>query len=119
MIDGLGALLSAFSLSVVLVKLENLVGIPPDTLYGLATLPVLFAVYDYYCYRKGSALSGHYLKGIAVANLSYGCLSVGCGMYHAATVTLLGWTYILVELLIVGILAVLELRMADRSVSKE
>ena len=49
-LDGLGALLSAFLLGVVLVKLESVFGIPKNTLYFLAFLPCLFAIYDFYCY---------------------------------------------------------------------
>lgn len=49
-IDGLGALLSVFLLGVVLVQFESLFGMPKETLYFLAFLPCLFAVYDLVCY---------------------------------------------------------------------
>jgi hypothetical protein len=44
LIDGLGALLSAILLGVVLVQLEYLFGIPKSTLYFLASLPCLFTI---------------------------------------------------------------------------
>ena len=46
LIDGLGAILSAFLLGYVLVKLERVFGIPSKTLYFLATLPMFFVIYD-------------------------------------------------------------------------
>ena len=61
LVDGLGALLSAFLLGFVLVRLERVFGIPPDALYLLATVPCLFALYDFYCLRSIND-AGRYLK---------------------------------------------------------
>lgn len=69
LIDGLGALVSAFMLGIILVYLEPIFGIPKQVLYFLAMLPCCFAVYDAYCYTRNK--SGMFLKGIAVANLVY------------------------------------------------
>ena len=41
-IDGIGAITSAFMLGIILVKLENIFGIPSSTLYLLAAFPMLF-----------------------------------------------------------------------------
>ncbi|MFT5777318.1 MAG: putative flippase GtrA [Crocinitomicaceae bacterium] len=112
LIDGFGAILSAFLLGFVLVKLEKLVGIPTSTLYFLAALPICFALYDFYCYQKESDKLGQFLKAIALLNLVYCCLSIGIAFYHFGTLTNLGWTYILIEVLIVITLAILELKVA-------
>ncbi len=117
LIDGLGAMVSAFLLGVVLVRLERYFGIPPSTLYFLATLPILFAIYDFYCYRKENDVLGQFLKGIAVANLSYCCLSLGFAFYHSNTITNLGWAYVLGEIFIVVLLATIELGVAKRLTS--
>jgi hypothetical protein len=109
LIDGVGAMLSAFLLGVVLVELEDVFGIPPPTLYLLALLPCLFAVYDLYCYRKKEENIGPFLKGIAILNISYCLLSLGLAFYHYQSITYFGWAYILVEILIVLMLARLEL----------
>ncbi|MGC6423012.1 MAG: hypothetical protein ACON47_03735 [Flavobacteriaceae bacterium] len=65
-IDGFGAILSAFLLGIVLVKLENLFGIPKPTLYVLASFPGLFAIYDFYSYFIIDKNLGFFLKGIAI-----------------------------------------------------
>jgi hypothetical protein len=114
LIDGLGAILSAFLLGVVLVKLERFFGIPSSTLYFLAVLPIFFAVYDFYCYKKERNKLGKFLKGIAIMNLLYCCLSIGFVLYHSITITSLGWTYVTLEILIVITLAIVELRVANR-----
>ncbi|MEZ4830331.1 MAG: hypothetical protein R3C61_29200 [Bacteroidia bacterium] len=109
-VDGVGAMMSAFLLGVVLVRWEQVFGIPVATLYLLASLPVLFAVYDFYCYRTQKERPAVFLRAIAIANLLYCVLSLGLAIYHSQTITLWGWAYILSEILIVLILAKVEYR---------
>lgn len=114
LIDGLGAVLSAFLLSVVLVNFESIIGIPTSSLYLLAIFPIIFTFYDFYCYQKTHHKLKPFLKGIAMANLLYSCFSIGLAFYHSKTVTNLGWTYILVEVLIIIILSIFELIVAKQ-----
>lgn len=114
LLDGLGALLSAFLLGVVLVRLENLFGIPRTSLYFLAALPCLFALYDGYCYQKRNINFIASLKGIALLNITYCFISVGFLFYHYQQVTPLGWVYILSEVGIILALVWLELRTASQ-----
>ncbi|TDQ23768.1 hypothetical protein [Tenacibaculum caenipelagi] len=119
LIDGFGATLSALLLGLVLVKYESVFGIPPSTLYLLALLPVFFIIYDFYCYfKKGSKKQTQFLKRIALINLLYCCLSIGAAFYHSKTITNLGWTYILVEVLIIIVLAIIEFTTAKRLTKK-
>ena len=111
-LDGFGALLSAILLGVVLVRLESVFGIPRQTLYLLAALPCIFAVYDFYCFYKINKNTGAFLKGIAIANLLYCLLSLGLVAAHRAVVTTWGWVYIITEIIIVCGLAWLELKVA-------
>jgi hypothetical protein len=90
LIDGVGALVSAFLLAVVLVQLESYFGIPSSALYFLAVFPVFFAIYDFYCFYNVRNKLDRLLKGIAVANLLYCCLSLGVLFYHLETLTWLG-----------------------------
>ncbi len=112
LVDGVGAMLSSFLLGIVLVKFENVFGIPASTLYLLASFPVVFAVYDFYNYRRKSGKPGRSLRGIAIMNLFYCLLSVGATSFHHRVVTGWGWAYIIAEVAIVIALAVLELRVA-------
>ncbi len=112
LLDGIGALVSAFFLGVVLVQLESLFGIPRQTLYFLAFLPCLFAVYDFFCFWRIEQNIGFFIKVIAVINVLYCCLSLGFAFYHADRITVLGWGYILIEILIVLALVAVEWRVA-------
>ena len=113
LIDGFGAILSAFLLGVVLVKFEELFGIPTSVLYFLATIPIFFVIYDVFCYQKCLKI-GLLLKGIAVLNMLYCCVSIGLISYHFSSITILGWTYIIVEIILVSFLAMIEFRVGKR-----
>lgn len=110
LIDGVGAILSAFLVGVVLTKFERIFGIPPETLYFLAVIPLFFALYDLYGYQSKNQKIGLLLKGIATLNLIYCLISIGLIIHHFDTITVLGWIYILIEIIIVLILAIIEFK---------
>lgn len=112
LIDGIGALLSAFLLGIVLVTLESIFGIPTTMLYILASLPIFFAIYDFYSYQKENDKLSRFLKGIAIMNLLYCKLSIGLAFFHYQKITYWGWTYIILEVIIIITLAIVELRVA-------
>ena len=118
LIDGFGAILSAFLLGVVLVRFERFFGIPIPTLYFLALLPIFFATYDFYCYTVNSDKTSRFLKRIAIINFLYCCLSIGFAFYHTEVITNMGWTYILIEILAVMILALVEFKVARTLTTK-
>ena len=114
LIDGLGALLSAFLLGIVLVQFESAFGMPRKTLYFLAFLPCLFAIYDFICYFRFTDDWKPFLKGIAFANLGYCGISIVMLGFHFSELTILGLVYFLVEIFVVAVLAMVELRVALR-----
>lgn len=111
-VDGFGALLSAFMLGVVLVKYESIFGIPKDVLYVLAMLPCLFALFDIYSVVRIKRAIAKFLNSIAIMNLMYCVLSLVLCMYHFAQLTYLGWMYMLGEMMVVVVLASIELKVA-------
>jgi hypothetical protein len=117
-IDGMGALLSAFFLGVVMPKMESFFGIPATVLYFLAVFPILFAFYDLFSYFQKINQIGYFLKGIATLNLLYCCLSFIVAIFHYETITFWGWAYLLFEVLIVVFLASIELNTANRLVAE-
>ena len=114
LIDGLGALLSAFLLGVVLVQLQEWIGMPVNSLYFLAFLPCLFALYDAYCFFRVKENIAFFIRGIALANLSYCLISIGLALQHYQVLTTLGWAYFIIEILIVVALVAIEWATARR-----
>lgn len=114
MADGFGAMLSAFLLGFVLVRWENIFGIPAAALYMLAIIPVPLIIYDFYAYNTTNSkrLPG-LLKGIAVMNLFYCCLSLGLASFHFSKITVWGWSYLCMEVMIIVVIAIVELQVAN------
>lgn len=112
LLDGLGALLSAFLLGVVLVRLETVFGMPRQVLYPLSFIAFVFAVYSFLNYLRFPVNWRARLKAIAIANLLYCCLTVGLMIYFRQALTLLGWLYFVLEIVVVTILATFELKLA-------
>ena len=113
LIDAAGALLSAFLLGFVLVKFESFFGIPKNTLFVLATIPIFFALFDVSSFVTNILPIKTYLKSIALFNVGYCFLSLGFAIYHADVITLFGWAYIIAEVLIVLVLAILEFKLSQ------
>lgn len=101
-IDGLGALVSAFMLGVVLINFQHLVGIPTPTLYLLGAIPCGFLLYDIYSRFSNKEDKSGLLFGIGILNLLYCLLSVGLAVSHADVITQLGWIYLIIEVIIVS-----------------
>lgn len=116
LIDGVGALISAFLLGVVLVRFESVFGMPVQALYILAAFPVGFALYDAICYWGVKRNLSLFLKGIALINIGYCGLSVAFLSQHHESLTVLGWLYFVGELLIVIFLSGVEWTLAKRIV---
>lgn len=110
--DAIGAIISSILLAVVLTSYESFFGIPKNTLYILAAIPIVYVVYDIISYRSNNTKL--LLKGIAFLNVTYCFFSFILTSTHYETITLFGWLYIIGEVCIVLLLARFEL-----TISKE
>ena len=114
LIDSLGAVVSAFFLGVILVKLENFFGMPRNELFYLAIAPCFFAVYSFLCYLLKPTNWRFFLKIIAFANLFYCCVSMYLVFYHFQQLTIFGLIYFFGELMILIVLIQLEFQTASK-----
>lgn len=112
MLDGMGAILSAFLLGIVFVELESVFGIPRPTLYFLALLSLFIFSCDIYYSKVKIVNDSPFLRAIALMNLTYSFISIGMVIYYFNKVTYLGVAYILIEVLIIISLAIIELKVA-------
>lgn len=117
LIDGIGALVSSFFLGVVLVCLEHKIGMPIAILYTLAILPIFFVIYSFSCYFFLKHCWKPFLKGIAILNLLYCFLTIGILFFFDHNLTFLGWSYFIVELIILGILITIEFKMLSKNLA--
>ena len=113
LVDGVGALVSAVMLGVVLVQLEPLIGMPRRVLYVLALIPCFFMVYSFLCFLKPPQNWKFFMRMIAIANLSYCALTLGLVIYLFPQLTVLGFTYFILEIIVVVTLVIIELKTAS------
>lgn len=115
LLDGVGALVSALSLGIVLPAIQSWIGMPLKVLYLLATLALFFAAYSFTRYKFADLSNPVWLKGIIALNLSYCALSLFFVVTHFGLLTGLGLTYFILEKVIVIVIVGLELRILKRS----
>lgn len=108
LIDGIGALVSALMLAIVLVEFEAYIGIPRGSLYILAIFPLAFSLFDLYSYNTSSINTVFKLRVISFCNIFYCFMSLGFVQYHSNSISGLGVTYVLIEIIIVLSIAVIE-----------
>ena len=114
LLDGVGALLSAFLTGVVLVRWKARFGLPPAVLYVLAGLALGLAAFDAWGYARPATEAARPLRTIALLNVGYCVLSLILAAVHRESLLPPAYVYLGLEYLIVGILAIVEWRMASR-----
>lgn len=114
LIDGMGAILSATILGIVLPQFEYLIGMPITVLHYLAIAACIMAIYSLTCYVFNPIHWRIYLTIIAVMNLTYCALSLGLVLFYYPQLTQLGLAYFIIEKFVVVPLALIEIKTALR-----
>lgn len=110
LIDGIGALLTALILLVVLYPLSEQFGMPRSTLIFLALLAITFCIFSSSCYVLSPQKWKPFLSVIILANILYCMLTSALLVYHYSRLTLLGFAYFSIEILVIILLVVFELK---------
>ena len=119
LIDSLGALLSAIMLGFVLARFENTFGMPQKVLYLLSIIAFIFSVYSLLCFLGKIENWRPYMQVIAVTNLLYCCLTIVFTIYMYQRLTVAGLVYFVLEIIVVTILAITELKTALNLIYKK
>ncbi|KAA3633635.1 MAG: hypothetical protein DWQ02_12830 [Bacteroidetes bacterium] len=109
-IDGLGAILSAFLLGVILTTFEDFFGMPARVLYILAGIAAGFALYSLTYYFLNIKKWHAALRRIAIANLLYCLLTLTLVIIHFQELTVWGILYFALEILVIITLVYIEFR---------
>lgn len=113
LLDGLGAIVSAFMLGVVLMSIHDKIGMPKEKLFYLAIAPCFFAAYSLFCFWRKPKNWRSLLKIISISNLFYCLITFALLFVDKASLTFLGYLYFIVEILIVIPLAIFEFKVAQ------
>ena len=115
LIDSLGAFLTAFFLGTILTRFEVDFGMPRKVLNPLSILACVYAIYSISCYFFVGREWRPFLKVIATANLIYCCITIGFVISFCQALTILGLTYFLCEIVIIGGLLFIEVLTISKS----
>ena len=119
LIDGAGAVLTAFLLCVVLASFQFFFGMPAQVLYVLGAVAVVFAVYSFSCYCWLKRNHRSFLAAIIIANLLYAVLSLGLVIYYFPQLSNWGLLYFAGEIIVILVLVAIEYRCLKRFENKD
>ncbi len=111
-VDGVGALVTAALVGVVLPTLGEHIGTLRPVLRALALAAAVFAAYSLTCAATAPKRWPRYLRAIAVANTWYCLVTAAVLIRFSATLHVLDWLYFVGEIVVIGALVTLELRVA-------
>jgi len=107
LIDGLGAMLTAFLLFVVLRNFNEYFGMPKTILTYLSGIAACFCIYSTTCFFFLTRYWTAFISGISIANLLYCILTMGLLIIYYPQLTIIGTTYFLLEIaIIIGLIYV-------------
>jgi hypothetical protein len=115
LIDGIGGVLTAFLLGVLLPRFEDSFGMPTTILYYLASIACVYAIYSISCSILLANNWRPYLKAIAFANLLYCCITIVLVYYFYEKLTIWGLTYFVLELMVIISLIIIERKAYQQS----
>lgn len=117
LIDAIGAFVSAFLLGVVLPAIQEWVGMPKHVLYILSFWALIAMVFSFSCFWFADHSKAVWLRAVLVANVFYCLVTIFFMTMFCSILTLWGWTYFLIELMMILGLVWRENKIIQRSSS--
>jgi hypothetical protein len=113
LLDGLGAAATTIALLFVLRPFGHYIGMPIDIVNNLSVLGFVFCVYSIGCYFLLKRNWSPFLSIIACCNLLYCVATITLLYLNYSSLTRLGISYFLVEIVIIGLIVYIEFRVAS------
>lgn len=117
LLDGLGGLVTAGMLCVVLPSMHTMVGLSPQLLRTLGAIGAAYATYSLGCFALVGARWPRALAVLLVANVLYCAVSALVVRRHLDALTTLGIAYFALEIVAITALVGLELAVLRRGLS--
>lgn len=108
LLDALGALSTALLLLLLVAPLEGFFKMPVAIVYQLSAAAGLFVLYSMACWLRKPRRWRPYLMAIIVANCLYCVLTGSLMLYHFDILSIWGIAYFLGEIVVIGLVVVLE-----------
>jgi hypothetical protein len=111
LIDSFGALLTAILLFGILAQLEQYFGMPKHALYLLSGIAFGLFIYSMSCHRIIKSNWKPFLIILIICNIIYSLISLGLIIKYSEELTELGWIYFILELIVIGIIIIMEYKL--------
>lgn len=111
LVDGVGAVINALLLGVVLPLFHNEIGMPENSLYFLSIFPVLYCFYSFGCFSKTKPIKKYHLYTIGSLNIIYCLISVFKVAEHLGSLTDYGFAYFLIEIVAILLMSAYEIKL--------
>ncbi|WP_407520715.1 hypothetical protein PDL71_10450 [Lacibacter sp. MH-610] len=115
LVDGLGAILSATLLLLVVAPLETYFGMPSTIVVVLGIIACLLVICSMSCFLIKPRQWTLWMRIVAAANLLYACTTAVLLFLYAHQLTVLGFLYFVGEIIILCLLVILERKAAAAS----
>jgi len=109
LLDGLGAFFTACVLLTIVWPLNEYFGLPKTTIFALFVIATFLSIYSISCFLWLGKSWRPFLRFVIVANLLYCCLTFGVLIYHYSQIKSLGFSYFLLEIIVICIIVKLEI----------
>ncbi len=118
LIDGIGAVLTALCLGVVLPLFHEHIGLPKEVLIAMGGAGVFYGIYSFSCFFfiRSRYVAG--LKLLILANLLYCVASAAVVTFYVEQMTLLGLGYFALEVLVILGVVFLEMNVLKNHLSQ-
>lgn len=115
LIDSTGALMTAFSLFVVVRQFNEYFGMPKNELTYLSVFAVCLCIYSAACFLFLKTDLRPFIRLIGIANLIYCTWTSVLLIKYYPVLTIIGIIYFLIEIVIICTLSYVELNVAARN----
>lgn len=114
LIDGIGALLTAFLLLVFIRSMPHVFGVPAALIFSLAATAGIFAIYSFSCHFVFKTKKPIFLRILAILNMLYCMATTIFALLLNESTTTVGVIYFTGEILLILSLSYLEFRLAQK-----
>lgn len=114
LIDSIGALITGFSLLLIIGQFNGYFGMPASALSYLSIIAFCFCIYSAICFFFVKANWTKYMRVIGIANLFYCVLTIVLLIKYFPLLTMLGTSYFLIEIAIILGISYVELNVAKK-----
>ena len=118
LIDAIGAAVSALFLGVILIQLQEYIGLSKEVLYILSIPACFFAIFSFSCYFFLKSNWSKFFKIIASFNSLYALVTLIMMFIHYQEMKILGFVYFIAELIVLLILIKIEFNVSSQSKEK-